>query len=139
MRRIYDWRRVKLHRSYTIPEVVALFDLAECTPYQWIKKGLVADNSERPVLIRGADLREYVHTVNESYKCPCGPGLFYCLRCRSARSPAGNIVEYEAKTSSRGFVHGTCSVCGLGVYKAAHLASLDEAFPGVIIEYKGDH
>lgn len=135
MTRRFDYRRVKLHRSYTITELSALIGAHKHTIGRWIAAGLKTTNAKRPFLIHGADLRAFMKS-REPVRQRCQPGEFYCLGCRAPKRPALDMAAYRPRTASRGLLSGICPDCGRMIYRATTLAKtgqiaggLDIAFP----------
>ena len=101
MRRV-DARRVKIHRSYTIEEVVRCLGVHKHTVRRWLKAGLPAIDARRPTLIHGAALRSYLEDSRRARRQPCGQGELFCFRCRHPRAPAGGILDYLPISSISG-------------------------------------
>src|SRR5271154_5336964 len=103
MARRFNYRRVKIHHSYTIGAAAAVVGAHKHTVSRWIAAGLPTTDARRPLLIHGADLRAFLK-AREPTKQPCRPGEFYCLRWKAPRRPAGDMADYIPKTSSRGML-----------------------------------
>lgn len=138
MRRLYDWRRIRIHRSYTIDEAAGLLDVVEGTIYRWRHQGLNVISNSRPILIDGHVLRDFVRRRRDRYKRPTGPGRFYCLRCQEARAPADNRVSLVRVGTNRTFAKGRCEKCGLEVQKAVRRGDIELALPGVAVVSEND-
>jgi len=86
--------RVKLHRSYTVPELALCCGVHKNTVRHWQAKGLEPVDSSRPALFQGATVRAFLAKAKASRKRPCPPGTLYCLRwawwisCRSQKLAA---------------------------------------------------
>lgn len=124
MARRPDRRRVKLHRSYTVDEVARLLDTAKGTVRRWLKNGLPAIDSQRPALIRGADLQDYLGARVKA-KQPCPPGRCYCVKCKAVNAPAGAMAEYVIVNSTSGNLRAICPTCGSLMHRRTSLAQLD--------------
>jgi excisionase family DNA binding protein len=121
--RRFNYRRVKIHRNYTITEAATLLGAHKHTVSRWIAAGLPTTDDKRPLLIHGGDLRAFMK-VRASHKQTCRPGEFYCLRCRAPRRPAGEMVDYIPKTASRGLLRGICPTCETLIYRATTLRAI---------------
>src|SRR5689334_11149136 len=110
-------RLIKTHRCYDIREIARLFMLHPNTVRAWQSQGLQAIDERRPTLFHGAALAAFLRTRRAKAKCPCPPGHIYCLPCRSAHKPAGDMVEYVAITSTSGNLRGICPTCGRFMYR----------------------
>ena len=88
MARRFDYRRVKIHRSYTISELGALLGADKHTVGRWIAAGLKTTDVRRPLLIHGADFRKFMK-AREPIKQRCRLAEFNCLGCRAPKRAAG--------------------------------------------------
>lgn len=116
---------IKSLRAYTIPEAAGITGVSDRTVRAWIKKGLSAMVDERPILIRGDALIEFIRGQRTSRKKHVPEDAFYCLKCRSARSPSGGRVDYDIK-GKRAKLIGICETCETIMYKAVTLGQLPE-------------
>jgi hypothetical protein len=104
-------RRVKIHRTYTVEEITHLFGSHKNTVRAWVKAGLPTCDEKRPVLILGRDLVAFLQGRRAKHKRPCKPGELYCVRCRSAKAPAGQMADYRPVTEKFGNLEAICSDC----------------------------
>jgi hypothetical protein len=125
MARRFNYRRVKIHRSYTVAELATVIGAHKQTISRWIAAGLQTTDARRPLLIHGADFRAFMQ-AREPIKQRCQPGEFYCLGCRAPRRPAGDMADYRPRTALRGSLSGICPTCGRMIYRATTLAKLDQ-------------
>lgn len=117
-------RGIRTHRNYTVEEAARVTGYAKGTIRRKIKTGVLPALTDRkPHLILGGDLHELLKGRTRS-----GPKLrldeCYCLKCRSARTPALGVVEYVPMTVSTGNVRALCSVCATLMHKAISKSSL---------------
>jgi hypothetical protein len=106
-----NYRRVKIHRSYTVEEVALLFGIHKNTVRAWIKAGLQTCDRKRPALILGRDLAIFLKGRRASRKRPCRLGELYCFRCRAPRTPPTGMVEYRPVTEKIGNLKAICPDC----------------------------
>jgi hypothetical protein len=99
---------IKIHRSYTVGELADRLGVHKNTIRNWQRTGLMPIDDCRPVLFQGAAVRDFLRTQNISRKVPCGPGRFYCLRCRGPRSPAAEMVDFVPITERSGNLRAIC-------------------------------
>lgn len=104
-------RLVKIHRNYTVEDIANLFGIHKNTVRRWIKDGLATIDDKRPMLILGHILVAFLQTRRAKNKQPCKPGELYCVRCRSPKSPAGNMAEYSPITEKFGNLIAICPDC----------------------------
>lgn len=107
---------IKIHRNYTVDEVARNLGVAKATVRRWIKSRLPALTERRPAIILGSDLAQFLST-SKSPRQTCRPDECYCVKCRSPRKPAGEMVEFISLTPSTGNLRGICPVCGTMMHK----------------------
>lgn len=108
-----NWRRIKTLRSYTIEEAASRLGVHRNSVRHWIKKGgLPVFKDQRPHLIQGGDLAAFLQNRRAASRRKCGPGQFYCVKCRQPQRSAEGMVDYESLTASRGALVGICPSCG---------------------------
>jgi len=130
MARRFNYRRVKIHRTYTIAEVAALLDAHKHTVRRWIAAGLSTTDAKRPLLIHGAELRAFLK-AREPIKQKCRPGEFYCLSCKAPKRPAFDMAQYTPSAPSRGLLSGFCPTCERPIYRAVSLATIEQKLGGL--------
>ena len=117
-------RLAKIHRNYTVDEIAKLYGVHKNSVRSWVKGGLPTTDDRRPMLILGRDLVAFLHARRSKNKRPCQPGEIYCMRCRSAQRPAGDMAEYQAITHTTGNLIGICPCCDSMMYRRVNLARL---------------
>ena len=117
-------RLAKIHRSYTVDEIAALYGVHRNTVRNWIKHGLSTIDQRRPQLVLGSHLADFLCTRRASSKRPCTPSEIYCLRCREPRVPVGRAVRYLPASTTHGNLVGQCEDCGAKLYRRINVAQL---------------
>jgi hypothetical protein len=139
---------VKIHRSYLVEEIAALFGLHKNTVRNWLKQGLPAVDSRRPTLILGRELSRFLQNRRQKAKQTCGPGRMYCIACRSPKVPAGQMAECTPSGPRTGNLCGICPDCDRIIYRRVNLTKIDAirgdleitfAQPSTRIEETDDH
>jgi hypothetical protein len=125
-KRSANYRLVKIHRSYSVAEIAALFGVHRNTVREWVKHGLPTSDRLRPMLILGRHLAEFLRARSSARKRPCQPGEVYCVRCRVPRAPAGNLADYQAMTTMTGNLIGICPVCDSLIYRRVNFTKLEQ-------------
>lgn len=111
------WRGIKIHRSYTIEEVARALRVAKGTVQRWLKtEGLPAMKDQRPFLIHGQDLIEFLKRNKRSGK-KCKPQEAYCFSCREPREPAERMADLVPISDKIGDLQALCSQCGSLMHK----------------------
>lgn len=128
-------RAVKLHRSYSVPELAACLGVHRNTVRHWQREGLTPLDGARPVLFQGAIVRAFLSARNASRKRPCPPGTLYCFRCREPRPPALGMVDYLSINAISGNVRAICATCETVMHRRASKAALKSILPGFDIQF----
>ncbi len=117
---------VKIHRNYTIEDVAALFQLHKNTVRSWVKQGLPVIDTNRPMLILGSDLREYLQSKRKAKKATCKPNELYCVSCKAPKEPALSMAEFKAINEQIGRLIGLCPTCDSVMNKFVSQSKLPE-------------
>ncbi len=123
-RRTYNVRLVRWDYSYTIQEIATLFDLHKNTLSQWLKAGLKPIDSNRPLLIHGSDLVNFLLTKQSTRRTRCQPDEFFCFRCRAPRQPQGRKVEVHPRNAKLLKLVAHCAVCGTKMNQSGSVRQL---------------
>lgn len=118
---------IKALRCYRVEEAAEVSGVSPRTIRNWIADGLPALDGERPMLIRGDDLQDYIKGTRASRKVRTAPDEFYCLACQKARKAAGDFADCTVK-DGRAMLTAMCAVCENVVHKpvsVAHIANLE--------------
>lgn len=124
-------RRAKIHYSYSIDEIARLYRVHKNTVRAWLKAGLPALDSGRPVLVQGSELRGFLEHRRTHAKRPCSPGTLYCLKCREPRRPALAMVDFITITATGGNLRALCETCGTMMHRRARSDALAAIMPGI--------
>jgi excisionase family DNA binding protein len=131
-----DRRGIKRHHSYTIDEAARAIGAARGTVRRWLDKGLPAIRDRKPFLILGDDLAAYM-AGRARPKRSCPPGTCYCVKCREARQPAGNMAEFVPINAHSGNLRALCPDCGSLMHRrtsASQLAAIRALLDVAIVE-----
>lgn len=118
-------RKLNAHRPYEVDQVARACKVHRNTVRNWIKNGLVVLADERPTLINGACVREFLAERRTKAKRPCPPGHLYCFRCQAPTPPTAGTLQFEPTNPTSGNLRATCSQCGTLMYRCARIADLD--------------
>ena len=114
----------KIHRTYTIDEAAKLFGVHPNTVRQWLKRGLPCIDTQRPTLIRGQCLADFVRMRRNQNKRPCQAGEIYCVRCRETRQPVNLEAVYSPLTPTQGNLIGLCPDCSSRMFRRVSFSKL---------------
>ncbi len=104
--------RIKKNLTYSISEAAEELGLSIATIRNWIKQGLPIQKDQRPYLIYGSDLRNFIIQKNKARKSPLLDGELRCFTCKAGRKPRNDAVTYTRQTAKTGRISGVCGVCG---------------------------
>lgn len=128
--------RVKLHHSYSVPELATCCDVHKNSVRNWQRQGLKPIDNRRPLLFHGGTVRAFLIERNAKRKQPCPPGTFYCFRCRQPRRPALGMVDYDALRPDSGNLRALCEECEGLMHRRARKAELAKVMPGYSIHFR---
>ncbi|KMK68599.1 helix-turn-helix domain-containing protein [Puniceibacterium sp. IMCC21224] len=118
--------RIKTHQIYTIWEAAEALGRHRQTVIRWIKdKGLIADQSRVPWLIRGADLKDFLGHRRAKVRTRLALHHLYCLGCKEPQEPDGKFAEYSQQTATTGMLKALCPACGCILNKVVKRADLE--------------
>ena len=129
-------QRVKLHRSYSVPELACCLGVHKNTIRLWQRGGLEPIDASRPVFFQGATVRAYLAKRNASRKRPSPPGMIYRFRCREPRAPALGMLDYFAATSVSGNLRAICEACNGMMHRCIRQADLPAKMPLLEIQIR---
>ena len=129
-------QRIKLHRSYSVAELVKRLGVHKNTVRLWQHAGLEPIDASRPVLFQGKAVKAFLAKRNASRKRPCAPGTIFCFRCRAPRAPASGQLDYIAATPESGNLRAQCAACGGMMHQRIRRADLAAKMPGLHIQIR---
>ena len=126
---------IKLHRTYDVPELARCCQVHKNTVLNWQKVGLEPIDGSKPMLFHGSAVREFFKKKRAKWKQPCGPGKFYCFRCREPRTPALGLVEYAPLTLTSGNLKAFCKSLPTVMHRrACRIAALAVTMPNLDVQ-----
>lgn len=126
MRKAVRISAIKSARSYTFIEAAKLLNVSVDSLRNWVRGGLPVLKTERPFLIIGKDLKDWLTARNEKRRVALGPHQFFCLRCKKAQTPYGGMVDCLAQTSQTWRLMAICVCCGGGMNRIVSVRDLPE-------------
>ena len=128
-------RLAKMHYSYSVEEIAALYSVHPNSVRQWLKTGLAAIDDARPLLVKGAELRRFIEERRASSKKPCPPE-----RCTAsgARSPARRLSGWRTfveRESGAGNLQALCDACGTLMCRRTRREKISAILPGVVVQF----
>jgi hypothetical protein len=128
-----NYNMIKTHYSYTFREIEDLLNVHTRTIQVWRKHGLmVIDESSKPFLVDGIELKRFLKAKKMSKKVKLGPLEFYCTKCRGARQSITNFIKIMpsekiiGKDKKAVMIRGKCNVCGCNIYRFSSDKKIDD-------------
>ena len=103
--------RVKALRSYTVEEAAQTVGATPQTVRTWIRQGLPALTDQRPMLIMGWWLKDFLARAEASRRRPLRIGEFFCFSCKRARTAAMGMADYVPRSANHGLLRAFCAAC----------------------------
>lgn len=116
-------RSIKLHRNYTVDEAARATGSCKGTVRRWLKDGLPAITEQKPTLILGGDLIDYL-TARRGTKQKCRLHECFCFSCRRPRAPAFGEVEFFRPSPSSGNLRALCEHCTTIMHKRVSVSKI---------------
>ena len=104
--------RIKKNLTYSIIEAAEELDKSTATIRNWIKQGLPIQKDQRPYLIFGSDLHDFIIRKRKARRFTLQDGELNCFSCKAGRQPMNGVVVYHPHTATTGRLSGVCEVCG---------------------------
>jgi len=123
-RRRYPVNRIKLSCSYEPAEIAKLFGLHRNTVRHWLKDGLQPIDDRRPILVHGAVLKAFISERQQARRQKCGPGEFFCFRCRASRKAWGNVADLASHTEKVAKLTALCCICETEMHRTIRQADV---------------
>jgi hypothetical protein len=123
-RRRYALNRVKTRLSYEVAEMAQLFGVHRNTVRQWLQEGLETIDDRRPLLVHGVALKAFLVQRQSARKHVCGPGEFFCFKCRMPRPAYGGMADVGAHTAKIVKLTAICAVCETEMHRTVRRADL---------------
>ena len=120
-----DGRSISIHRSYTVDEASRALGVCKATIRRWMKAGLPFLNDQKPSLILGLELKEFLKR-RKAPKQKCRLNEFYCLSCRTPRAPAYGLATVKSRRPATAQIRAVCETCSKPMHKRVSNAQLVE-------------
>lgn len=112
MARRPNHRSIRAARTYSVEEAANLLGVTVGTIRNWTKQGLPIMRTQRPYLILGEALKDFLQGRTKGRKTTLQPSQLYCLSCKAARNPMGMMVDCILQTPRTARLMGLCDICG---------------------------
>lgn len=132
-------RALRTARTYTIEEVAETLGVSIGTVRNWVKSGLPIMKTQRPHLILGEALKDFLRARTNDRKAPLQPSQLYCFNCKAARAPWEMLVDLIPQTATTARLVGLCEACGGTCHRMINrskIGQLSEIFEMVMSDGK---
>ncbi len=97
--------------TYTIEECANSLGVTKATIRNYVRRGLPIMTAQRPYLISGEALRDFLLSERKNRKKPMKLNELFCPSCGTGRRPYGMMVDLAMQTGKSGLLVGLCNVC----------------------------
>lgn len=104
-------RNVKIHNQYTYEQAAAALRVSVQTVRLWRQAGLPVLDSQKPHLILGFALKDFLNTRRNKPERRLARDQFLCMACSAPRRAYGGMADYRPYTATRGRLEALCEVC----------------------------
>lgn len=111
MARRVSARRVKIHSQYTYEQAADLLGRSVQTVRQWRDLGLQVLDSQKPHLILGFALKDFLNKRANKPERRLARDQFLCMTCNKAKRASGGMADYQPYTDLRGRLEVLCETC----------------------------
>ncbi len=117
MSRSYKNVKPKIHRVYSVDDVLSLYGICRNTLSNWERSGLRSTGGKGPRLYRGAELKRFHDARKLRVKGELKLGEFKCLGCGAVVFPEVETVRIVPSQKALCRAEATCPDCGAPVVK----------------------
>lgn len=104
-------RKVKIHNQYTYQQAADLLGVSVQTVRLWRKSGLPVLDSQKPHLILGFALKDFLNARSNKPERRLARDQFLCMSCSMPTLAYGGMADYQPYTATRGRLKVLCEVC----------------------------
>jgi len=104
-------RQIKTHAQYTYDQAAAALGVSVQTVRLWRGAGLNVLDSQKPHLILGFVLKDFLTKRANKTKRSLARDQFLCMACDVPRRAYGGMADYRPYTPTRGRLEALCEVC----------------------------
>lgn len=112
--------------SYSVQDIAKLFHIHPNAIRRWFGDGLMRIDKQKPYLVHGSVLYDYLKDKQNSRKHRCSPTQFYCCKCQAPRVAAGNSVNIKIYNQKQLLIFGHCSECNTKINRIGSVKKLLE-------------
>ncbi len=111
MARRVSARRVKIHSQYTYKQAADLLGVSVQTVRLWRRSCLQVLDSQKPHLILGFALKEFLNKRANKPERRLARDQFLCMTCNEAEQALGGMADYRPYNDIGGRLGVLCETC----------------------------
>lgn len=104
-------RKIKIHNQYTYDQAADVLGVTVQTVRLWRQAGLEVLDSQKPHLILGFALKDFLNNRANKPERHLARDQFLCMTCNALRRAYGGMADYLPYTDTRGRLEALCEVC----------------------------
>jgi DNA-binding XRE family transcriptional regulator len=104
-------RKIKIHNQYTYDQAADALGVSVQTVRLWRLSGLPVLDSQKPHLILGFALKDFLNKRANKTERRLARDQFLCMACNAPRRAYGGMADYTPYTTTRGRLEALCEVC----------------------------
>jgi hypothetical protein len=104
-------RKIKTHAQYTYQQAADALDVSLQTVRLWRGTGLEVLDSQKPHLILGFALKDFLTKRANKPERRLARDQFLCMACNAPRRAYGGMADYLPYNPTRGRLEALCEVC----------------------------
>ena len=104
-------RKIKTHNQYTYELAADVLGVSVQTVRSWRQAGLYVLDSQKPHLILGFALKDFLNKRSNKPERRLARDQFLCMTCNAPRRAYGAMADYLPYTDTRGRLEALCEVC----------------------------
>jgi DNA-binding XRE family transcriptional regulator len=104
-------RKIKIHNQYTYEQAADALGVSVQTVRLWRQSGLEVLVSQKPHLILGFALKDFLNQRSNKPERRLARDQFLCMTCNAPRRAFGGMADYLPYTPTRGRLEALCEVC----------------------------
>ena len=104
-------RKIKINSQYTYEKAADALGVSVQTVRSWRKLGLRVLDSQKPHLILGFALKDFLYERANKPILSLAHDEFLCMTCRAPRRAYGGMADYLPYNAKHGRLQALCEVC----------------------------
>ena len=104
-------RKIKIHNQYTYEQAADALCVSVQTVRLWRQSGLTVLDSQKPHLILGFVLKDFLNKRANKPERRLARDQFLCMACNAPKRAYGGMADYLPYTLRRGRLEALCETC----------------------------